>query len=257
MIKIFISISLSSLLLLTGCAGKKKPVVTQKPLGQIQTPGQAGAGMANRGKQRIIKIADQEWDYFGRQTIRMDESGESIPHVGHWEDDGDPWSSRVNWYWRSVGKPGLDGFDCKEPWSAAFISWVMKQAGLSHGQFPGSDAHWSYVNYFVSRSGEPNGAFASHAISEYSPKPGDLICATRGTHGFIPVYGEDPAAVLRSHAKLHCDIVVEKRGNTLQSIGGNVRNSVSKTQLPLGPNGLLKPSERRPWFVVLENRLGQ
>jgi len=87
------------------------------------------------------------------------------------------------------------------------------------------------------------------------PRPGDLICATRGTHGFIPVYGEDPAAVLRSHAKLHCDIVVEKRGNTLQSIGGNVRNSVSKTQLPLGPNGLLKPSERRPWFVVLENRL--
>ena len=256
MIKSLTAISLSTLLLLTGCAGKKKPPVTQRPPGQIQTPGQTGTGMAARAKQRIIKIADQEWDFFGRQTIRMDESGESIPHVGHWEDDGDPWSSRVNWYWRSVGKAGLDGFDCKEPWSAAFISWVMQQAGLSRGQFPGSDAHWNYINYFVGRSGEPNGAFASHAISEYPPKPGDLICATRGSHGFIPVYGEDPAAVLRGHSKLHCDIVVEKRGITLQSIGGNVRNSVSKTQLALGPNGLLKPSERRPWFVVLENRLG-
>jgi len=256
MIKSLTAISLTSLLLLSGCAGKKKPGDTQRPVSQTQKPSWPGTGSAGKGKQRIIKIANQEWDFFGRQTIQMDQSGESIPHVGHWEDDGDPWSSRVNWYWRAVSKPGLDGFDCKEPWSAAFISWVMQQAGLSRGQFPASDAHWNYINYFVGRSDGPNGAFISHAITEYSPKPGDLICATRGTHGFIPVYGQDPAAVLRSHSKLHCDIVVEKRGNLIQSIGGNVRNSVSKTQLALGSNGLLKPSERRPWFVVLENRLG-
>ena len=255
MIKPVLVITLSSLLLLTGCASKKKPVVSQKPSGQ-ESPGQPGTAIAARGKQSIIKIANQEWDYFGRQTIRMDESGESIPHVGHWEDDGDPWSTRVNWYWRAVSKPNLDGFDCKEPWSAAFISWVMQEAGLGRDQFPGSDAHWNYIHYFVDGNGGPNRAFSSHAITEYSPKPGDLICATRGTHGFIPVYGQDPSAVLRGHAKLHCDIVVEKRGNTLQSVGGNVRNSVSKTELALDPKGLLKPSERRPWFVVLENRLG-
>jgi hypothetical protein len=256
MIKSLTAISLTSLLLLSGCAGKKKPGDTQRPVSQTQKPSWPGTGSAGKGKQRIIKIANQEWDFFGRQTIQMDQSGESIPHVGHWEDDGDPWSSRVNWYWRAVSKPGLDGFDCKEPWSAAFISWVMQQAGLSRGQFPASDAHWNYINYFVGRSDGPNGAFISHAITEYSPKPGDLICATRGTHGFIPVYGQDPAAVLRSHSKLHCDIVVEKRGNLIQSIGGIVRNSVSKPHLALGSNGLLKPRERRPGFVVLEYRLG-
>ncbi len=256
MIKPLIAVSLASLLLLTGCAGKKKPAASQKPPEQVQTSAQPTTGTAARVRQRILKIASQEWDYFGRQTIQLDESGESIPHVGHWEDDGDPWSTRVNWYWRAVSKPGLDGFDCKEPWSAAFISWVMQQAGLSHSQFPGSDAHWNYIHYFVDGARDASTAFVSHPIREYSPKPGDLICATRGTHGFIPVYGEDPAAVLRGHAKLHCDIVVDKRGNSLATIGGNVRNSVSRTQLALGPNGLLKPSEQRPWFVVLENRLG-
>jgi len=245
----------ATLVLNAGCSGKKKPEINPPASAQAPTPGPAASRPRFSLRQQIIKVAQQEWEFFGKQTVRLEGSEESIPHVGKWEDDGDPWSSRVNWYWNAVGKPGLDGYDCKEPWSAAFISWVMRQAGLNESQFPPSDAHWHYIRYFVERSGYSGSPFVSHRIGEYSPKPGDLICATRGNSGFIPVYEGSPSSVLMGHTKLHCDIVVERQGAMLGTIGGNVRNSVSKTFFPLDGNGLLRPSERRPWFVVLENRL--
>lgn len=256
MTRILQCLLIAAFLLNTGCAGKGKPATAARQPSPTQTSGTTATGPARSSiKQRILKIAEQEWDFFGRQTVRLDGAEESIPHVGKWEDDGDPWSTRVNWYWSAVGKPGLDGFDCKEPWSAAFISWVMRESGLSTSQFPPSDAHWNYLRYFVDHSGYPGSAFVSHRITEYSPKPGDLICATRGNHGFIPVYDQPPGVVLTGHSKLHCDIVAERNRNRLGSIGGNVRNSVSKTWVTLNAKGLLQPTERRPWFVVLENRL--
>ena len=53
----------------------------------------------------------------------------------------------------------------------------------------------------------------------------------------------------------HCDIVVESKGQTLQAVGGNVRNSVSKSILTLSPDGYLQPTSGRPWFLIVENRL--
>ena len=53
----------------------------------------------------------------------------------------------------------------------------------------------------------------------------------------------------------HCDLVIAKSGQTLESIGGNVRNSVSRTSVELDGEGHLKPVQRRPWFVVIQNRL--
>ena len=38
---------------------------------------------------------------------------------------------------------------------------------------------------------------------------------------------------------MHCDLVVFNDGQTLESIGGNVRNSISKTVRQLGPDGML------------------
>jgi hypothetical protein len=51
--------------------------------------------------------------------------------------------------------------------------------------------------------------------------------------------------------------VTGRKGNILAAVGGNVRNSVSKSLFTLTSQGRLQPTERRPWFVVLENRLGQ
>jgi len=60
---------------------------------------------------------------------------------------------------------------------------------------------------------------------------------------------------LLQNARAHCDLVVKSDGRVLEAIGGNVRNSVSKSILELDSEGRLQPVERRSWFIVLENRL--
>jgi hypothetical protein len=202
----------------------------------------------------ILNLAKREWEFFGKQTVLFDGEEESIPHVGKWEDDGTTYAARVNWYWRAVGKPGLDGNDCKQPWSAAFVSWVMQEAGVPEYQFPAADAHRDYLVRIMNTAEYGGAGFVPHGIREYQPVPGDLICATRGRPG-ESLDGLSPRLVLLDHTKLHCDIVVERSGDFISVIGGNVRNSVSKTTMKLDRNGYVQPTERRPWFMALENRL--
>lgn len=244
-------------IVLAGCSGQKKktgeppakvtvpPVAPEKPRGAELSP----------FKRTILNLARREWEFFGRQTVVLDGEEESIPHVGKWEDDGETYAVRVNWYWQAVGKPGLNGNDCRQPWSAAFVSWIMREAGVPTYQFPPEEAHWGYLSHFLRSEGDPYAAFVPRSIAEYRPKPGDLICATRGGNGEAPFPGQSFRSVLLEHTKLHCDIVVERSGNTLSAIGGNVRNSVSKTLLTLDKDGLVQPTQRRPWFVAVENRL--
>jgi hypothetical protein len=153
-------------------------------------------------KAAMIGLAEQEWRYFGRQTVVYRGPEESIPHVGLWEDED----------------------------AAHSLSRLIELADL-----PG--------RYFVPRN-----------VSSYRPKAGDLICAsreipqTRARAGQIPVW-----ALTDAHT--HCDLVVRTSGQTLEAIGGNVRNSVSRSLLELDGEGHLQPVPRRPWFLVLEDRL--
>jgi hypothetical protein len=249
-------------LVLAGCAGHKKPAAP-RPGGAAAgpaasptaPPGQRPkAGEMSFLKGMILSLARREWEFFGKQTVLFDGEEESIPHVGKWEDDEDTYVARVNWYWRAVGKPNLDGNDCRQPWSAAFVSWIMREAGVPEYQFPAADAHRDYLVRIVNSADGPDAGFVPHAIKEYQPRPGDLICATRGRPD-ESLDGLDPRLVLLDHAKLHCDIVVEQEGGFIAVIGGNVRNSVSKTTMKLDGNGFVQPTRRRPWFMVLENRL--
>lgn len=202
----------------------------------------------------MISRATREWDFFGRQTVVMKGSKESITNVGAWEDDDSRYSSRVNAYWRAVGKSRLYGTDCRQPCSAAFIGWVMEGAGVPESQFRRPPAHWIYLASMIDWSSYPGRYFVPRRITDYSPNPGDLICAYRGRSGLSSGSGYASAQKL-SGKPIHCDLVVNKNGRTLEAIGGNVRNSVSKVTLELDGNGRLQRVPMRPWFLILENRL--
>ena len=244
-----------ALLGLAACAAHPKKPPPAEP-GETQAVKLPSAGQADLAadsvKYKIIELAKEEWIYFGQQKVVIDGDEESIPHVGVWEDDDYAHSDRINQYWRAVGLGKLTGKDCKEPWSAAFISWVMQEAGIPESRFPRASAHKWYLEHFISQAQSPDAQLIPHTIQEYQPKPGDLICANRGRGFFGEVVEEVPDKL---NAKLHCDIVVQSDGQTLQAIGGNVRNSVSKTILTLNQAGHLQLSSRRPWFLIIENRL--
>jgi hypothetical protein len=192
----------------------------------------------------ILRLAEQEWRAFGGQIIRRaPDRHEIIDPVGVWEDERKG-SALVAKYWRSVGQDwtGLDG---DKPWSAAFISWVMAEAGVSGEEMPASATHASYLRAAISAG---TGHWRANPPDAYAPQPGDLICATRAGQKVARFDAVPPGATL------HCDIVVTVEPGMLQSIGGNVRNSVTKSERRLGPDGRLAGNDDRPWFLVLENR---
>ncbi len=192
----------------------------------------------------ILRLADQEWRAFGRQAIyRAPDRHEIIDPVGIWEDERKG-SALVAKYWRGVGQEWT-GFDGDKPWSAAFISWIMAEAGVTDEEMPASATHARYLRAAIKAGGKGN--WRAHPPDAYAPRPGDLICATRAGQK-IAHFDEIPLG-----ATLHCDIVVAAGSGRLESIGGNVRNSVTKSLRRLGPDGRLATNEDRPWFLVLEN----
>ncbi|MBK1721149.1 DUF2272 domain-containing protein [Thiocystis violacea] len=248
-------ISLLSLTLLS-CATPPQPGAPERTTGESWAGTRIGAPPAPNPamKRTMIARANQEWSYFGRQTVVFKGAEESIPHVGDWEDDDVRHSGRVNSYWRAVGKPGLNGMDCQKPWSAAFISWIMQSSGVPESQFPSATAHWVYLANIVQNASLPGRYFVPRRLTDYSPQPGDLICAYRSPSRIVTINGYTTASMLRGMSG-HCDLVVAKNGQALEVIGGNVRNSVSKSTLELDAQGRLQQVPRRPWFLIIQNRL--
>jgi uncharacterized protein DUF2272 len=196
-------------------------------------------------KGNILRLANAEWNAFGGQIVYLENGRERIDPVGLWEDEkgGSP---RIAAYWRSVNED-WSGIDCDKPWSAAFISWIMLEAGVPPEIFEPSRLHSDYLRAIAAREMESSSRFVLRDPRQYSPRPGDLICATRAGAS-IPTYDEIPEGTT-----MHCDLVVLNQGGRLESIGGNVRNSVSKTVRQVGSDGVLPPAGDRPWVLVVEN----
>jgi hypothetical protein len=218
--------------MLAGCAAQ--PVARRPPVDPSLVKG------------NILRLADAEWNAFRGQTIYLENGRERIDPVGVWEDErrGSP---RVGQYWRAVDED-WSGRDCDKPWSAAFVSWLMLEAGVPPEQFTPSGLHADYLRAIPGAGSDAGARFALRDASLYSPRPGDLICATRAGAS-IPAYNRIPDGTT-----MHCDLVVLNQGGRLESIGGNVRNSVSKTVRQVGPDGLLPAFGDRPWVLVVENR---
>src|SRR5690606_28435267 len=104
--------------------------------------------------------------------------------------------------------------------------------------------------------GNPNGAaFLPHDPAEYTPVPGDLICAARSCR---PLYRwPDRALEPGQFRPMHCDVVVASGGGRVQAIGSYVLDAVVLRRFPADGEGraLPPPYDKPPFFVVFENRL--
>lgn len=192
----------------------------------------------------MVLLAVGEWARFGRQTITYSKSDPPrVEQLGVQERDA---PKRIGDYWASVDRPGFDGLT-DAPWSAAFISWDVASAGVGRDLFCPSERHTVYVERLVERSNRPGAAFVPYSPAARAPKVGDLVCASRDNGGTtLENLNRGPG---------HCDIVVEVRPGEIHAIGGNVRDSVTRSVFPLDGNGFLSPISARPFFTVIENKL--
>src|SRR5689334_1372459 len=75
---------------------------------------------------RILWVAIREWSAFGGTVL----------HAGHYHRRGHRetdagYYQKVGTYWRQGTGQHLDGRDTGTPWSATFISYVMRTAGVA------------------------------------------------------------------------------------------------------------------------------
>ncbi|MBW8268366.1 DUF2272 domain-containing protein [Caldovatus sp. SYSU G05006] len=145
------------------------------------------------------------------------------------------------------------------PWSAAFISYVMRAAGVDRREFPPSAAHSAYMDALIAdaEAFPALAPFAPHAPDAYAPQAGDLVCADRSA---APLHHwRDRIAERGRFRPMHCDIVVRAGLGAVEAIGGNVRDAVTLSRFPTDARGVLLPLPpgAPAWFAVFENRLGR
>lgn len=132
--------------------------------------------------------------------------------------------------------PACRAFVIDTPWSAAFVSWVMRRAAVPG--FKGSPSHVNYVRDAYKNSTQ--NAYQVVDPRSGKPAPGDLLCYVRVSSR---IYGFAELASMLSSANgeglnMHCDIVVGARaGNVAYLVGGNVAQAVTLRMLRLAPNG--------------------
>ncbi|WP_213132711.1 DUF2272 domain-containing protein [Citrobacter sp. FP75] len=176
-------------------------------------------------------IAIDEWHFFGEQ--RYNRSG-GIVHSGNKEGE-DGWWQRVGLYWAKIGRDDLDGRDHDWPWSAAFISWVMRQAGAGD-RFSYSASHATYISKSIRDRNQGNAMalYWGYRLKERKPQIGDLVCWDRDPDKVVD-YDHQHLGNYSSHT----DLVVSVGTDEIDVIGGNVGNSVTRRPLTLTAEGFL------------------
>ena len=134
------------------------------------------------------------------------------------------------------------------PWSARFISWLMRRAGAD-GTFAYSRAHKTYIAAAKRNRerGDTNNPFWAFRVSEIAPEIGDLVCTARSGSG--ATYDNIDSQQFRA---THCDIVVAVEPNRLTVIGGNVDNRVGQNFVSTNEDGLIDQSGKQSgYFAVI------
>jgi hypothetical protein len=267
-------------LLLAACAGSERPAVTAQP---AQTaPGQGRVLLGPPGpapelpnvplyatrpdelfsRANAVAVVMREWRAFGQGVDddppdTREPLGDARPdrQPGLWQRVGDYWftgqdagTRTQEWTSKYTGAgdeypPGDDA----HAWSAAFISYVMRVAGAGP-RFPYAPVHSRYINASV----EGGWALEGHALTDYAPGVGDLVCMGRG-RAAVMRFRDLPTGTFPGH----CDMVVAQEAGKDTVIGGNVDGSVTMKHVPVAGDGKLADAggavldTRWPWFIAI------
>lgn len=183
-------------------------------------------------KEKLINLANIEWAKWNTPTKIKEGNIKTIKELRD--------------YWRiGANVNSTDSYYINTPWSASFISFLMRTSGAEN-DFKYSSSHSVYIRDAVkNRKLNNNNPFKAYKPNEVTVKVGDLVCKPRQTG---VTYDTNTGYLA------HCDLITEISNDTAIAIGGNVSNSVTKTIIPLKNNKIdQENSKNLSWFVVIKN----
>lgn len=181
-------------------------------------------------REALMAAAVNEWFRFNK---------------GKGEEYKSPYYKYVGEMWQGIGM-NLDGLDRDVPWSAAFISWVVRKGGPAYTGFLFAAAHARYIHQAIkARENQSVAPFWGYRPHEHPIALGDLICQWR-----VDQVSYDYA---KTHDGFfsHCDVVVEIDGAGVRALGGNNSQTVGFKSYSRNPAGFLKPENNV--FAVMKN----
>ena len=183
----------------------------------------------SRLAKKAISVAEQEFEEWNKDGKKIKEGDDlTFDRLKKY------WEEGANTFWSKAKM-------INEAWSAAFISYIMKKSGAGN-DFKYSTSHSVYIRDAIKNRKENNkNPFKGFKPEEVSVKNGDIVCYARQ----IGV-GYDTTGSYISH----CDIVTDVKNNKAITVGGNVSNSVSKTEVDLDKENKILNDK---YFVVIKN----
>ena len=184
-------------------------------------------------KTKLISLANLEHEAWGFGKIK-EGNKDTIQRLRNYWQDG-------------AGIKANDDFYVNEPWSSAFISYLMKNAGAGD-EFKYNSSHSQYITEAIKNRKENNTKkFKGYKPDEVKVEVGDLVCYPRQRG----VTYDSKAPYLS-----HCDLIVAIKEDNAVGIGGNVSNSVNKKNYPLKNGKIDKSRDKLNYggvFVVIKN----
>jgi hypothetical protein len=136
------------------------------------------------------------------------------------------------------------------PWSAAFISYVIRKSGVAANAFQSSNAHRTYIyDAFATSAAELAGGagerlYRACPLTATRPREGDLICNHRESalaDASEEAVRERIRAELggstdaRSVRRTHCEVVafIDAQASKMYTVGGNVHQGIVARKLNL------------------------
>ena len=189
------------------------------------TPG-IGTPVISRLRNNLVTVANLQWNAWGNGSKKEYDAGMDRTIKRYWEEGV------------GISFPGVS-----TAWSAAFISWVVKEAG-GGANFKYSGAHTTYTyNAKQNRIQNNSNPFKAYRITEKKPEPGDIIVQNRRSSKTpncppsLPLFTYEDFKP--DTACTHGDIVVNVNATSIDVIGGNVRDTVKKESYQLNSSGFL------------------
>jgi len=154
----------------------------------------------------------------------------------------------------------LRGAILDTPWSAAFISYVIRQAGAGANAFKFANAHRIYIyDAFATSKAElanegGDRIYRACPLATTKPRAGDMVCQQRepslvdASEDSVmerirsDLAGNSPPSIRRTH----CEVVafIDAPARKLYSIGGNVNQAVTARKLNLRRNMKFSASQK-------------
>jgi hypothetical protein len=171
---------------------------------------------------------------------------------GQGKEHHSPFFKFVGQMWKEISMD-LDGQDRDVPWSAAAISFMVRNAGADpafpkYNNFKFAAAHARYLHDSIVQRDEGNNSapFWGFQLHEKRPQIGDIVGKWRVTRR------DFADARTGDGFKSHSDIIVSIRNDHVLALGGNVSDSVSVTRYEKTGVGFLAAVNKA--FMLMVNQ---